>query len=87
MNRRSRRSIAAVMDEGRYQRRVVLEILAFCGVLHPRGRPSFAQGWIRYDERPEPAEWKNGWSYPMHAWRGIDGIDERRLIEVFPRLA
>lgn len=81
------KSIAAVLHEGHYQRQVVLEILAFCGVLQPRGRPSFVKGWIRYYERPEAPEWKNDWKYPMHAWRGVDAIDERRLGEVFPRLA
>jgi hypothetical protein len=81
------KTVAAVLREGHYQRRVVLETLAFCGLLQPRGRPSFVQGWIRYYERPEAPEWKNDWKYPMHAWRGVDAIDERRLSEVFPRLA
>jgi hypothetical protein len=35
------KAIASVLHEGHYQRRVVLEILAFCGVPQPRGRPSF----------------------------------------------
>jgi hypothetical protein len=81
------KAITGVLREGHYQRRVVLEILAFCGTLQPRGRPNFARGWIRYYDRPEAPEWKNDWNYPMHAWRGVDAIDETRLIEVFPRLA
>lgn len=81
------KTIASVLHEGHYQRRGFLEILAFCGVLQPRGRPSFVKGWIRYYERPEAPEWKNDWKYPMHAWRGVDGIDESRLVELFPRLA
>jgi hypothetical protein len=79
--------IAPMLGGGNYQRRVVLEVLAFCAVLQPRGRPSFAREWVRYVDRPDPPEMKNDWKYPMHAWRGLDGVDDVRLAEVFPRLA
>jgi hypothetical protein len=54
---------------------------------YQRGRPSFAREWVRYVDRPDPPEMKNDWKYPMHAWRGLDGVDDVRLAEVFPRLA
>jgi len=81
------KAIAPLLGGNRDQRRVVLEVLAFCAVLQPRGRPSFAREWIRYVDRPDPPELKNDWKYPMHAWRGLDGVDDARLADVFPRLA
>jgi hypothetical protein len=81
------KTIALRLGGNRYQRRVVLEILAICGVLQPRGRPNFARGWVPYVDRPEPPEHKNDWLYPMHAWRGADGVDDARVAELFPQLA
>ncbi|HKV89176.1 MAG TPA: hypothetical protein VJT78_14370 [Candidatus Dormibacteraeota bacterium] len=68
------------------QRRHLVTTLAAIGVLEPRTRASFRSGWIDYEARPDPPEWKSNWFYPSGFWRGADGIDPAAVAEFFPHL-
>lgn len=68
------------------ERRVLLDILGICGVLVPKSHRSY---WKHHPN--EGDEDRNGydseWSYPIHFWRGSDGINTAAINEWFGRTA
>jgi hypothetical protein len=71
---------AAGQRTNTYQRRDLLETLAWCNVLAPRDRPGFLHGYVPFDQRRE----RNEWGYPLGYWTGADGVNHAALREVFP---
>jgi len=77
---------AALPVSNSSQRRHLVMTLANIGVIEPRGHASFRNGWIDFEARPDPPEWKSDWLYPSGFWRGSDGIELAAVAEFFPRL-
>lgn len=71
---------AAGQRTNAYQRRGLLETLAWCNVLAPRARPGFLHAHVPFDQRLE----RNEWGYPLGSWTGADGVNHAALREVFP---
>lgn len=79
--------INKVIKSNSSERRVLIEILGYCGVLKPAGRCSFLQEFTSSDHRDRPPDHKNDWNYPVIWWRGADGVDRNALNHLFPRIA
>jgi hypothetical protein len=69
------------------QRRHLVSTLANIGLLEPGGQASFRKGWVDFETRRDPPEWKSDWRYPSGFWRGRDGMDLAAAAEFFPRIA
>jgi len=68
------------------ERRHLVTTLVAIGVLEPSAQASFRTGWIDPQARPDAAEPKSNWMYPVPFWRGRDGVDSAAVREFFPRL-
>ena len=61
---------------------VLLGQLGICGILASNAFPAYDVYFANEYER-DPVEYKNDFSYPVNRWYARDGIDSKRLIEVF----
>lgn len=69
------------------ERRVVVEILGYTGILSPAARPSPFDVFIAVGERDTPPSAKNDWAYPASWWRGHDGVRADAVSYWFPEIA
>jgi hypothetical protein len=78
--------ISKVIRSNGSERRVLIEILGYCGVLKPAGRRGFLQAFTSKELRDRPPDHTNDWEYPVIWWRGSDGVDRAALDRLFPKL-
>lgn len=81
------RAIAGLFPSNQSERRVLLEIFGICGVLEPKGKPSYRKRFIPDHAVPNPPGSKNDWAYPVAWWRGSDGVNRAAVREWFPALS
>jgi hypothetical protein len=81
--------IGNVIKSNGAERRVLIQILGYCGVLKPAGRHGLLQAYTSSEHRDldRPRDHTNDWSYPVIWWRGADGIDRDALNRLFPKVA
>ncbi|RYG49211.1 hypothetical protein EON79_02070 [bacterium] len=77
------RAIAPLFRGNAAERRIVIEILGYAGVLQPRNLPSFRDSWVDASQRPDRPEHTNDWAYPASWWTGADGVNEEAVREWF----
>jgi hypothetical protein len=80
------KAISGLFPSNSDERRNLLQILGYCGILQPSAHPGFLLGYVAFDDRAQPAEWKNDWSYPFLFWRGSDGVNAEAVKLYFPDL-
>ena len=67
------------------ERRILLNILGYCGVLEARGHPGWSERFVTFRETMAfPGTPRNDWPYPIVWWRGIEGINDKALRAAFP---
>ena len=74
-----------ILDSNKAEREILLEILAYCGVLQPSNRPGYFDSFVNYSERRDPPG-NRYWTYPVCWWRGVNGINQEALAYYFPKL-
>jgi hypothetical protein len=79
--------ISKVITSNSSERRVLIEILGYCGVLKPAGRRGFLQEFTSNEQRDRPPDHTNDWNYPVIWWQGADGVDRDALNRLFPKVA
>jgi hypothetical protein len=81
--------IGEVIKSNDPERRVLIEILGYCGVLKPAGRRGFLQAFTpsEYRDRDRPPDHTNDWAYPVIWWQGADGVDRDAFNRLFPKTA
>lgn len=80
------KKLATVFPSNTQERRTLIGILGYCGILVDPSRPSFFETFPRHSEREETPNWKNDWPYPIRWWRGAFGINEKAVGFWFPGL-
>ena len=80
------KAITGLFPSSKDERRNVLEILGYCGILQPRDHPTFFQSYANMDDRAQPTEHKNDWTFPFLWWRGRDGVNAKAVEFYFPSL-
>lgn len=78
-------AIKGIIPSNSSERRTLINILGYAGILIPKGRPTFWNGYPTVRERTAPPE-KNDWRYPVVWWRGEDGVNSEALEFWFPKL-
>ena len=68
------------------EREILLEILAYCGILQPGKHEGYYQSFPHYFKRTFPHVNKIDWTYPICWWHGLDGVNEDALAYYFPQL-
>ncbi len=61
------------------QRRVLISILGFAGVLKIPGRIGYYQSFTPMSERQETPWYKDDWPYPVRWWKGGSGVDKEAI--------
>ena len=79
--------IGKVIKSNGSERRVLIQILGYCGVLKPAGRTGFLQAFTSNEHRDRPPDHTNDWGYPVIWWQGADGVDRDVLNRLFPKVA
>ena len=80
------KALAGTFKSSKDERRVLIDILAFCGVLQPRNRSGYFGEFTFAFEREHTGQHLNDWGYPAIWWRGSDGVNESALAAYFPSL-
>lgn len=78
------RAISKVLPSNKDERRILIQILGYCGILSPSGHRTFFDSFVNYSERHIPAVNKIDWNYPVCWWTGKDGIKKEALKLFFP---
>jgi hypothetical protein len=78
------KSLAGTFKSSKAERRVLIEILAVCGILQPRNRSGYFGEFTFAYEREHTGQHLNDWGYPAIWWRGSDGVSESALAAYFP---
>jgi hypothetical protein len=80
------KATAGLFPSSKDERRNVLQILGYCGILQPVGHPTFFQNYAQMEDRAQPTEHKNDWSFPFLWWRGRDGVNSKAVEFYFSNL-
>jgi hypothetical protein len=80
------KALAGIFKSSKAERRVLIEILAVCGVLQPRSRGGYFGEFTLACEREHTGQHFNDWGYPAMWWRGSEGVSETALAAYFPDL-
>jgi len=80
------RRLAGIFKSNKAEREILIEILAYCGILQPHDHPGYYRSFVNFFERTIPPVAKIDWTYPICWWRGIDGINNELLQFYFPQL-
>jgi hypothetical protein len=80
------KSLTGKVKSNKNERRHVLEVLGYVGVLCPADRPSCRDRYIGYEERQrlQPKHFgARDWEYPAQHWSGHVGLHRDIAAEVF----
>jgi hypothetical protein len=78
------KALTGVFPSNRSERRTLVEILGFAGILVDPSRPDFRSNFVPNNERERTPWHTDDWSYPVQCWNGGYGISENALAEWFP---
>jgi hypothetical protein len=81
------KKLASVFQSNTQERRTLIGILGYCGILIDPGRPSFLETFPHSSARQDAPSWKNDWPYPIRWWRGAFGVNEKAVGFWFPGLS
>jgi hypothetical protein len=81
------KSLASMITGNSAERRALLGILGYAGILQPPGRPGFFREFTRWTDRAERPLNKDDWPYPIRWWTPQDGVNQEALVFWFPGAA
>lgn len=80
------KALAKVIKSNKEEREILIQILAYCGILQPKDQIGFFDSFVNADERVLPPVSKIDWTYPACWWRGKDGVNGNSMKHYFPLL-
>ncbi|KJS27550.1 MAG: hypothetical protein VR75_02620 [Hyphomonadaceae bacterium BRH_c29] len=80
------KALTGVFRSNKYERRTLIQILGFCGILQPRDKSGYFGEFTFAFEETRPHDHTNDWSYPIIWWQGSDGVNETAVRHYFPML-
>jgi hypothetical protein len=78
--------LAAVLKGNSAERRNLLGILGYAGLLQPNGRTGFLSEFTKWCHRTERPLNKDDWPYPVRWWTPRDGVNRQATRFSFPEL-
>ena len=78
------KALRGVFSANLNERRGLIEVLGYAGVLAPKGRTGYLNEFTLVPEHT--GEHKNDWGYPVIWWRGSDGVCQSAVDRLFPNL-
>jgi hypothetical protein len=80
------KALADIVPSNDAERRTLIAILGFCGILQDPSKPGFLNGFPPHCIREEVPWTKNDWPYPIQWWNGSFGVTEEAVAFWFPGL-
>lgn len=80
------KAFAKILPSSLPERRTLIGVLGFCGILRDPSKPGFIDGFPRYLQRPEVPWDENQWPYPVEWWDGSHGVSEDAVAFWFPNI-
>lgn len=78
------KAFAGVIPSNEPERRVLISILGYCGILIDPSKPDFRQSYVPAAAREKPPWHKDDWPYPVCWWTGEFGIADTAVADWFP---
>lgn len=80
------RALAKVLKSNSAERRCLIGILGYAGILIDPSRPSFRTRYVPAASREQTPWYKDDWPYPVQWWNGAFGIEQAAVDDWFPDL-
>lgn len=81
------RALSGLFPSNNSERRTLIGILGYAGILIDPARPDFRRGFVPESMRQHTPWAKDDWPYPVQWWSGPHGVSEAAVDEWFPELA
>ncbi|WP_442579897.1 hypothetical protein ACSBOB_31210 [Mesorhizobium sp. ASY16-5R] len=78
------KALASVVPSNSAERRTLIGILGYCGILIDNSKPDFRKQFVPYVEREHTGYAKDDWPFPVQWWRGWCGLKEDAVKDWFP---
>jgi hypothetical protein len=79
------KALAPILPSNNSERRTLIGILGYCGILGDPLMPGYFEGFPLYSERQNTPWYKDDWPYPVQWWNGLHGVGVEALADWFPR--
>jgi hypothetical protein len=80
------RKISPLFPSNKNERRTLIGILGYCGILVDPSRPTFLETFPPFESRTDAPRSKDDWPYPVRWWRGTFGVSVNAVRFWFPEL-
>lgn len=80
------KALAKMLPSNSSERRTLIGILGYAGILVDQSRPSFLERFVPCAERERTPWHKDDWPYPVQWWDGSHGVNEAALLAWFPNI-
>lgn len=81
------KALGSVLPSNSAERRTLISILGFTGILIDPSRPDFRRGFVPANERERTHWHTDDWPYPVQWWTGSCGVNDEAVLDWFPELA
>ena len=81
------KALAPTLPSNDPERRTLIGILGYCGILCDPAKPGYFEGFPQYSFRPNTPWYKDDWPYPVQWWNGSHGVQVEAVSYWFPDLA
>jgi len=80
------KALAKVLPSNSAERRALIGILGYAGIIIDSSRPAFRKQFVPFDEREHTSWSKDDWPYPVQWWTGSHGVQTAAVADWFPLL-
>lgn len=80
-------ALSKVLASNRAERRVLISILGYAGILVDPSRPAFRLEFVPDLEREQTPYHRDDWPYPVQWWNGSFGVNVAAVNDWFPTLS
>ena len=81
------KALAGIFPSNEYERRTLISILGYCGILTDPERLDYRTAFPACDQREHTSYAKDDWPYPVRWWTGCIGVNEEAVADWFPSVA
>lgn len=78
------KALSKLLPSNDAERRTLIGILGYAGILIDPDRPDFWKRFVPADEREQTPYHKDDWPYPVQWWNGSHGVNEAAVADWFP---
>lgn len=77
------KALGKVLPSNSAERRTLIGILGYAGILIDPNRPDFRQEFVPFEKREQTPWHKDDWPYPVQWWNGSHGVAQTAVEEWF----